>query len=236
MVELKVDDIVFCTVEKVEGASVFVKIDGEKKQGAIVLSEVAAGRIRNLREYVSPGRKIVCKVLNLSRGNIELSLRRVTSKERDDVLDANKKERALMSILRIVGENAEKIISEIREKYNLVEFFDKLEEDSFILNEFLSKEKVAKVFSMLTEKDVAEKKVEKRFNLRTVSEKGVNDIKEILDFLNVEFHYLGSGVFSIAAKGKDFKTANVCLDDVLKEIENRAELKKAQFSLMKEKN
>ena len=30
--------------------------------GSMVLSEVSAGRIRNLRNYVSPGKIVVCKV------------------------------------------------------------------------------------------------------------------------------------------------------------------------------
>ena len=76
-------DIVLCTVDRIVGTNVFVKIDerGKEHEGCIVLSEVAPGRIRNLRDYVFPHKKIVCKVLRISGDRIDLSLRRVTQKE-----------------------------------------------------------------------------------------------------------------------------------------------------------
>jgi len=64
---LEEGDLVLCTVEKIVGTIVFVNIDGEKKQGSIVLSEIAPGRIRNLRDYVVPKKKIVCKILRICR-------------------------------------------------------------------------------------------------------------------------------------------------------------------------
>ena len=59
--EFEEGDVVLCTVEKIEGTVVFVNIDGTNKQGTIITSEVAPGRIRNIREYVVPKKKIVSK-------------------------------------------------------------------------------------------------------------------------------------------------------------------------------
>jgi len=56
--EFEEGDVVLCTVEKIEGTVVFVNIDGTNKQGTIITSEVAPGRIRNIREYVVPKKKI----------------------------------------------------------------------------------------------------------------------------------------------------------------------------------
>src|SRR3990167_3310904 len=113
---LEEGDLVLCTVEKIVGTIVFVNIDGEKKQGSIVLSEIAPGRIRNLRDYVVPKKKIVCKILRIyDKGNIELSLRRVTLKEKKEVLEQFKLEKSYESILRsVLGENAQKIIENIK--------------------------------------------------------------------------------------------------------------------------
>ena len=74
--ELEEGEIVLCTVDKIIGTTVFVKIEGNG-EGTITTSEIAPGRIRNLRDYVSPGRKIVCKVLRVDVNKISLSLRRV---------------------------------------------------------------------------------------------------------------------------------------------------------------
>ncbi len=75
-------DIVLCTVVKIERTTVFVKLE-DGKEGTINTSEIAPGRIRNLRDYVVPDKKIVCKILSIDpKGNINLSLRRVTTKEK----------------------------------------------------------------------------------------------------------------------------------------------------------
>ena len=83
---LEEGDIVLCTVDRIVGTNVFVKIDSEQeKEGVIVFSEIAPGRIRNIRDYVVPKKKIVCKVLRISGDRIDLSLRRVTQKEQKEL-------------------------------------------------------------------------------------------------------------------------------------------------------
>ena len=71
--ELEVGDIVLCTVERIEKTIVFVKIEGVGRDlhGSIIMSEVAPGRIRNIRNYVVPKKKIVCKVLRVSGERID---------------------------------------------------------------------------------------------------------------------------------------------------------------------
>jgi len=39
----------------------------ESKSGMIHISEVSAGRIKNIREFVAEGKFIVCKVLSINR-------------------------------------------------------------------------------------------------------------------------------------------------------------------------
>ena len=118
MMNLEQGDLVLCTVERIEGTIVFVKVNFENKEmeGSIVTSEIAPGRIRNIRDYVVPKKKIVCKVLRISgTGNIELSLRRVSPKEKKDVMDKYRREMAYSSILKkILGEKSSEVIEKIR--------------------------------------------------------------------------------------------------------------------------
>ena len=116
--------MVLCTVDRIAGTVVFVKIEGEEREGSIILSEIAPGRIRNLREYVIPKKKIVCKVLKTSGGTISLSLRRVTLKEKNEVLEAHNQERSYMSILKsVLKEKATAIIDKITKEGKLFDFF-----------------------------------------------------------------------------------------------------------------
>ena len=84
---LEIGDFVICIVDRIVGTMVFVKIEGEEREGSLILSEVAPGRIRNLRDYVVPKKMIVCKVLRVSNDRIDLSLRRVSPKEKKEVLE-----------------------------------------------------------------------------------------------------------------------------------------------------
>lgn len=230
--EIHIDDVVFCEVKKVEGTTVFLEIEGVG-EGSMTLSEVAAGRIRNLREYVSPGKKIVCKVLKITGDHIELSLRRVTAKERQDVLDRYKKERALMSILKLSGENAQKIIEEIEKEYDISSFFDEMRVNPKILENYLPKEKVQKVIDAVAEKVGGKKVVGSTVYLKSFADEGILQIQEVLNVSNVEIRYLGSGKFSVHVSGNDFKEANTRLHSILAEMEKSAKQKKLHFEIVK---
>jgi len=117
MTDLEVGDLVSCIVDRVVGTVVFVRlnVEGKEVEGSIVFSEIAPRRIRNIRDYVVPKKKIVCKVLRISQsGNIDLSLRRVTLKERKEVLEQEQQEKSYTSIVKgILGEKAEELIKKI---------------------------------------------------------------------------------------------------------------------------
>lgn len=232
--DLREDDIVLCRVKKIEGTAVFLQIEESETEGHMVLSEVAAGRIRNLRQYVSPGRLIVCKVLKINPDHVELSLRRVTAKEKDSALDSYKKEKAFRSVLKFVEEDADKVISKIKDDFTLAEFFSEIKESPSVLEKYMSKEKARKVFDVLSEKGTSEKKVVRGIKLKSDSENGVEEIKNILE-VEAEIHYLGSGRFTISVSGKDFKDANTKMQIVIEKIEKRAREKKAILEFEKEK-
>src|SRR3990167_650200 len=108
--ELREDDVVMCTVKEIEGTTVFLEIEGNGA-GSMVMSEVAAGRIRNLREYVFPNKKVVCKVLKIAADkHIELSLRRVTGKEREEAQEKYKKEKTFMSLIGTLVPNTHEVV------------------------------------------------------------------------------------------------------------------------------
>ena len=226
---LKDQDIVICTVKKIEGTAIFVDIIGDGT-GSIFFSEIAAGRIRNIRDYVHPNKLIVCKVLKVHPDNIELSFRRVTAKEKENTLEKYEKEKTLIKILKTNTANPEKIIEKIKKEMPLNEFYDKARENSEIVSKFLPKDEIKKISKILAEKREKEKIVRKKFSIKTHSESGLSDIKSILNE-PLEIHYLGSGNFSISSKAKDFKEAEQALQKSLSSIEKKAREKKAVFEL-----
>jgi len=229
---IKEDDVVLCTIKKIEGATVFLEIEGNG-QGSIIMSEVAAGRIRNLRDYVAPNRKVVCKVLKISTNNIELSLRRVTAKERKLVMDQYKKERNFINMLKTSVENPETILQKIKSSYNIIDFLEEARSNPKLLEKFLTKIEAQKLSKLLEEKREKEKKVKKIITLKSSSSSGLIDIQKILDLKNLDIHYLGSSHFSISASATDFKQAQQKIDLALEQIEQKAKQRHALFEIEK---
>src|SRR3972149_11951022 len=127
---LEAGDVVLCTVDRIVGTTVFVNIEGDG-EGSIVVSEIAPGRIRNLRDYVVPKKKIVCKILRISpNGNVELSLRRVTPKEKKEILGKEQQEKSYASIVKnISGEKAAEILKKISADEEISSFFGEAREN-----------------------------------------------------------------------------------------------------------
>lgn len=229
---LKEDDVVMCTVKRIEGTTVFLEIEGSGN-ATMTMSEVAAGRIRNIREYVYPNKKVVCKVLKASNAHIELSLRRVTAKERDLVQENYKKEKTFTSILKSSLKNSQEIIDKIKQKYELWDFFDKVKENSSLLAQFTSSEEASAIAKLLAEKREKDKEVKRVFILKSYSDAGIKDMREILSLKNsLEVKYLGSSRFSISCSAKDFKEAEMQVNKALIAIESKAKEKKAEFELI----
>ncbi|MEA1869175.1 MAG: translation initiation factor IF-2 subunit alpha [Euryarchaeota archaeon] len=88
-------DLVVCTVAKVMDFGVFAELDEyDRKEGLIHISEVAAGWVKYIRDYLREGQKIVCKVLSVNpkRGHIDLSYKDVNEHQRRDKIQEWKSE------------------------------------------------------------------------------------------------------------------------------------------------
>ena len=173
-------DVVLCTVDRIIGTIVFVHIEGNG-EGSIIFSEIAPGRIRNIRTHVVPKKKIVCKILRMSKDRIELSLRRVTQKERKEILDQHKQEKSYSSMLKsILGEKSKEIVKKITEKERLYDFFQEVKENPSKLNKIFEKDDVKKIIKVLEAQKPKKKIVKKEILLTSTNPQGLNLIKEIL--------------------------------------------------------
>lgn len=233
--EIHEGDVVLCTVDKIIGTAIFLKIEGDG-EGTMVASEVAAGRIRNLRDYVVPNKKIVCKVLRIdSNNNINLSLRRVVSREKKEVLEKYEKERNSISILKsVLGVKTQKIKEKIEEKNQSVhEFLQNCKDNPNALEDYMVKEEAEKVCRILGEKKEKIVEVKKEFTLKSESPAGIELIKDTLMPYKDNIHYLAAGRFAIIVKAQDYKKANSLVNEILQHVEKKAKEHKAVFEIRK---
>ena len=236
--ELQEGQLVLGTVEKIIGTTVFVKIE-EDGEGTITLSEIAPGRIRNLRDYVIPGKRIVCKVLSIRERSVYLSLRRVGINERKEFLQRVDREKANKAILKTVlgQEEADKLIREINETQNISDFFESIKEDSKILEKYMKKEQAEKIIKILESKKEKPKEIRQIFRLSSKASDGIIIVKSIVQEscknYNCSISYLAAGKYSLLIEGKDFKEIKGKINSILESIEKLAKKNHCEFSVEK---
>jgi translation initiation factor 2 alpha subunit (eIF-2alpha) len=235
--ELEEGQIVLCTVEKIVGTTVFVKIE-ENKEGTITTSEISPGRIRNLRDYVVPGKKIVCKILRISGDKIYLSLRRVKQSEKKELLERVSKEKSYKAILKtVLKDNSKEIIQKINEEYPLIEFFEELKGNSKLIEKFVDKKNSEKIIKILETKKEKPKEIRQNFKLSSKSSEGINIIKEILKEsckdTDCELSYLAAGKYRLSITGNEFKKLKTDSNKTLDFIEKQARKKNCSFEMKK---
>src|SRR5438128_4693966 len=106
-----VGDLVVATVKRVEDYGPYVKLDEFAGiEGLVHISEMATTWVRNIRDHAREGQKLVLKVLrvNPQRNQIDLSLRRVTGREKSEKMLEWKKERKAEAIVKSAAEKMQK--------------------------------------------------------------------------------------------------------------------------------
>lgn len=230
---LEEGDLVLCIVDRIVGTAVFVKIEGNG-EGSIVTSEIAPGRIRNIRDYVVPKKKIVCKVLRVSGDRIDLSLRRVTQKEKKEVLEAHEEEKSCVSVLKsILGEKATLFIEEIQKKEPVYDFCQRIKSSPEELERVIGKENTKKIIDIFNTQKKKKAIIKKEFNLFSKNFNGITLIKQILENIKgAEIKYISAGKFSIKIQNDSPKIADNKIKEILSSVEKQAKKNGLTFSII----
>src|SRR4030066_358090 len=98
----EIGDLIIATIETVTDYGAYAKLDEYNKRGLLHVSEISSSWIRNIRDFVREGQKMVLKVLrvDLEKGHIDLSLRRVTKRERIEKILSWKRERKADALIK----------------------------------------------------------------------------------------------------------------------------------------
>ena len=230
-------ELVICTVKKVLPHAVFVSIEEyENLEGMIHMSEVSPGRIRNIRDFVVEGKKLVCKVLRVNdqKRHVDLSLRRVPISQRNAKNESYKQEEKSEKILESVGKNLKVSLKDLYEKigYKMIENYGSLTKPfmSIVKDELdISKLNIPEKYKEELVKIIKEKiKVQEvtisgTLTLKSENGNGVNEIKNALldskrfaekNKYKIKFRYVGAPNYKLEVTSSDFKTA----EKIIKEI------------------
>ena len=221
-------ELVICTVTRINPNSVFANIDEYKRSGMIHISEVAPGRIRNIRDYVSEGRVVVCKILqiNKEKGYIDLSLRRVSEIAKRKKLEEVKLEQKAEKIVEVAAKELkmdvpklyDEIAKKLFEKYgSLYSAFEDISLSGKSLSDFGIDKKYAQAIDEIIRQKIKPQEIiiGGTLKLSSYAPDGVevvkNAMKDAEKNKDVSIKYLGNGQFLLKVTSKDYKTAEKIL-------------------------
>ncbi len=100
-------ELVICTVTRILPYGAYVTLDEYNNvEGLLHISEISSSWVKNIREHVREGQKTVLKVLRVddAKLHVDLSLRRVSDKERKEKLLQWKQENRGRKLLSLTAE------------------------------------------------------------------------------------------------------------------------------------
>jgi translation initiation factor 2 subunit 1 len=229
-------DLVIATIESVMDYGAYANLDEYSRRGFLHISEISSARIRNVRDFVRENQKMVLKVLriDIEKGHIDLSLRRVTKRERIEKVKSWKKDRKGDALLHAVSEKSKLPIHEVyqkagiilEEKFGLYDGFEKVVKDG---PDFLVKlqipEDLVKVITQVAEERIKIKTVQVRgvIELRCMKANGVRCIQEAFSGAKksvetkdtkIEFAVIAAPKYSVEVIADNWKRAEEVLDKV----------------------
>lgn len=235
-------ELVICTVKKILFHSVFAALDEYRDlEGMVHISEVAPGRIRNLRDYVREGKQIICKILRIDeeKGHIDLSLRRVNpsarAKKLNEFKQEEKAEKILETAAKKLGASLEDVYKKAGEKiigeYGLLTpcFYSILLDGERVLASLGIPADYAKAIADTVREKISlpEVAVSGYLDLQNPSGNGVIVIKEVLvralDFakregIRVDITYIGAPLYKLDVRDVDYRSAESKKDRIVELI------------------
>jgi len=238
-----VGDVVIATVNRLTDYGVYVKLDEYGEKEALVhISEISTTWVRNIRDYAREGQKLVLKVLrvNPQRGQIDLSLRRVTGRERTDKILEWKKNRKAESIIKAAAERLKsdqnkttEIKEKILSKYSNI--FDALEESAESGEKTFTKLNIEPEWASTLTETAKEKikieiaRVKATVEVSSTKPEGIEDVKAALlsakkiktpEDANIEIYTVGAPKYKIEIAARNYSDAERTLQDAVNEAIN----------------
>jgi translation initiation factor 2 subunit 1 len=237
-------DLVIATIETVTDYGAYAKLDEYNKRGLLHVSEISSSWIKNIRDHVRENQKVVLKVLRVDpeKGHIDLSLRRVTKREKKEKILSWKKDRKAETLLREVAEklglSSEEVYQKagalIEENYGLYEGFERVVKEGVeVLTKIGVPENLAKAFVKVAEERIRVKmvKVKGIIEVRCMKPNGVKIIRD--SFLNakkaekakdadVRFYVVAAPRYSVEVLAENYKRAEEVLQNVAESVVSNA--------------
>ncbi|AMM54024.1 translation initiation factor IF-2 subunit alpha [Pyrococcus kukulkanii] len=235
-------EFVVATVKRVHNYGAFLELDEYPgKEGFMHISEVASTWVKNIRDYLREGQKVVAKVIRVDprKGHIDLSLRRVTQQQRKAKLQEYKRAQKAENLLKMAAEKLGKdfetawreVWVPLEEEWGEVyaAFEDAAKEGIDVLKGHVPDEWLPVLKEIIDNYvEVPTVTIDAEFEITVPKPNGIEIIKEALirarDRVNrekdieVKFTYQGAPRYRIDITAPDYYKAEEVLEDIAEEI------------------
>jgi len=234
-------DLVIATIEKVMDYGAYAKLEEyNNRQGFLHISEISSARIRRIRDYVRENQKMILKVIRVEveKGHINLSLRRVTKRERIEKNKSWKKDRKGEALLNEVAEKVGLPMHEVyqkagvilEEEYGLYEGFEKVVKEGVeVLTKLDIPEDLAKVIAQVAEERIKIKMVKVRgvLEVRCMKPNGVKCIQDAFigarkshraKDAKIEFYVIAAPRYRVEVSADNWKRAEKLFEKVCESV------------------
>lgn len=253
------NSVVLCTVKKILPHAIFCELDEyENQEGMIYISEVAPGRIRNIRDYVKEGKKLVCLALRVDpvKKHVDLSLRRVPlslrNKKNEEYKQEIKSEKLLELAAKELGisvkEMYEKVGAKLMDHFGLLgnAFSTIVATGADAVKDLKLPKREADILVRIVQEKIkpVEVSIPVTINLQSMTEQGVSDIKEILkrgdevakkSNVKMTILYISAPRYRLEVFANDYKTAEEEITQITKVIIDESKKRKAVCDVVREK-
>ncbi|ASJ10112.1 translation initiation factor IF-2 subunit alpha [Thermococcus sp. P6] len=235
-------EFVIATVKSIHHYGAFLKLDEYPgKEGFMHISEVASTWVKNIRDHIKEGQKIVAKVIRVdpSKGHVDLSLKRVNQQQRKAKIQEYKRAQKAENLLRMAAEKVGKDFEEawrevwvpLEESYGEVyaAFEDAAQNGMEVLEGIISEEWIEALRPIIEAYvEIPTVTIDAEFEITVPTSNGVEVIKEALirareganreKDVEVKFSYQGAPRYRIDITAPDYHRAEEVLESIAEEI------------------
>ncbi len=251
-------EMVVATVSRIETYGAYVALDEyNNKEALLHISEISSRWVRNIRNHVRENQKVVLQVLRVdpSKGQVDLSLRRVNKDDRRKKVEQWKKTRKAETLLKQAATDLkvtpEDLFAEISPKLNeaQVNLYDALEQSAKkgapVFTDLGIKTKTAEALANIAKDKIVVKGVTIQgvFEVTAMGNKGVEEIKDAFRMVRdlgdelestVNIYTLGSPKYRVEVTSEDYKKAEFALDRIVKQAEKEWSTHEGTISFKRE--
>lgn len=241
--------LVIAVVSKITNFGAYCKlIEYGDTEAFLPIREVSSGWIKNIREYIHDGQKLVCYVhgIDKEKGTIDISLKRVSTKDSKDKIRSYNLEKRLIALFSQTTKK-EKDVKEKEDLSTIIiqEFgtYTNFMENALNSTPEFAQSKLPKKIKDAFVKALEQNRKQKRYfvsYIATIStyntESGATELRSLMKEIKetgVELGYIGAPKYRLFAEGTDYTDAEAKIDKVREIVSTK--LKKGVFEIEKEK-